>query len=98
VSEQPANPAVQIFLPVARFAGHVAASAAGFIALGIAAMIPVYLVKLIVWAGGPIQFVALLSWLENAVLYIDIALYAVTVRCGHSCFWSRKFACRNVLG
>jgi hypothetical protein len=43
---------VQIFLPVARLAGHVAASAVGFIALGVIALVPVYLVKLLIWLGG----------------------------------------------
>ena len=73
------NTTTAIFLPAARFAGHVAASAVGFIALAIVALIPIYVVKLLIWAGGPVEFVEVFHWLEIAVLYVDIGLYGVTV-------------------
>jgi hypothetical protein len=99
VTTAAASTTVHIFLPVARLAGHVAASAVGFIALGIIALVPVYLVNFLVWLGGPAQFVELFTWLETAVLYVDIALYGATVL-----MWSFVFlveevrACRDVLG
>ena len=65
------NSTVEIFLPVARFAAHVAASAVGFIALGVVALIPVYLVKLLIWVGGPNQLIELFSRVEIAV-YMSI--------------------------
>jgi hypothetical protein len=75
VSSDATSTTVEIFLPVARFAGHVAASAVGFIALGVVALIPVYLVKLLIWVGGPTQLIELFSRVEIAVLYVDICLY-----------------------
>jgi hypothetical protein len=59
-----ANTTVQIFLPVARFAGHVVASAVGFIALAIVALIPIYLIKILVLVGGPHQFIELFGCLK----------------------------------
>jgi hypothetical protein len=99
VTAATASMAVHIFLPVARLAGHVAASAVGFIALGIVALVPVYLVKLLVWLGGSAQFVELFTWLETAVLYVDIGLYGVTVLLWAFVFLVEEVrACRNVLG
>jgi hypothetical protein len=69
-----ANTTVQIFLPVARLAGHVVASAVGFVALAIVALVPIYLIKILVLVGGPHQLVELFGWLETAVLYLDIVL------------------------
>jgi hypothetical protein len=80
VTTATASTTVHIFLPVARLAGHVAASTVGFIALGIVALVPVYLVKLLVWLEGPAQLVELFTWLETAVLYVDIGLYGVKWR------------------
>jgi hypothetical protein len=51
VTNGAANTTVQIFLPVARFAGHVVASAVAFVALAIVALIPLYLVKILVMGG-----------------------------------------------
>jgi hypothetical protein len=99
VTKRSAKTATQIFLPVVRLAGHVAASAVGFIALGVLALIPVYLIKLVVWAGGPAQLVELFNWLETAVLYVDVVLYAVTVLLWAFVFLVEEVrACRNVLG
>jgi len=99
VTKESVSTTVQIFLPVARFAGHVAASAVGFIALGLVALIPVYLVKVLVWLGGPAQFIDLFTWLEIAVLYVDIVLYAVTVLLWAFVFLIEEVrACRKVLG
>jgi hypothetical protein len=64
-SSDATNSTVEIFLPVARFAAHVAASAVGFIALGVVALIPVYLVKLLIWVGGPNQLIELFSRLKS---------------------------------
>jgi len=90
---------VEIFLPVARFAGHVAASAVGFIALGMVALIPVYLVKVLIWVGGPTQLIELFSRVEIAVLYVDIFLYGMTVLLWAFVFLVEEVrACRKVLG
>ena len=94
-----ANTTVQIFLPVARFAGHVFASAVGFVVLAIVALVPIYFVKILVWVGGPVQLVELFSWLEIAVLYVDIVLYSVTVLLWAFVFLVEQVrACRSVLG
>jgi hypothetical protein len=81
------NTTIEIFLPVARFAGHVAASAVGFIALGVVALIPVYFVKLLIWVGGPTQLIELFSRVEIAVLLWAFVFLVEEVR-----------ACRKVLG
>jgi hypothetical protein len=67
--------------------------------LAIVALVPIYLIKILVLVGGPSQLVELFGWLEIAVLYLDIVIYGATVL-----LWAFVFlveearACRDALG
>jgi hypothetical protein len=91
--------ATEFFLPAARFAGHVLASASGFVVLAAVALIPVFAVKLLVLAGGGNEFIQLFHWIETGVLYLDATSYICTVLVWTIVFLIEEVrAARKILG
>ena len=70
----------QIFLPIARFAGHALASAVGFVILLCVTLIPIFALMLFQWFGAT-ELANMFNWhwLEMGILYLDIALYGFTI-------------------
>lgn len=66
------------FEPIVRFAGHVAASTVGFVALVIGTLATVYVLKGVVWLGLS-ELANVLHWLEIGILYLDIGIYVVSL-------------------
>jgi hypothetical protein len=90
----PANvmPAIDIknefegaILPVARLLGHALAAALGFCALGLISLIPILIVRLLLWLGFA-ELAGPLRTLEAALLFADIALFAVVLFAGIAVF------------
>ncbi len=71
---------VELFVPIARFAGHSLASAVGFVILLVVTLIPIFALRLLAWLGmRELAQVFNWNWLEIGVLYLDIGLYILTV-------------------
>jgi hypothetical protein len=70
----------EIFLPIVRFAGHVLASALGFVVLLCVTLIPIFALTALQWVGvTQLSNVFNWRWLEMGILYLDIALYGFTI-------------------
>ena len=69
-------------LPVARLLGHALAAALGFCALGLISLIPILVVKLLLWLGFA-ELARPLRTSEVALLFADIVLFAVVLFAGN---------------
>ena len=70
------NHVVQALGPVARLVGHSAGAVFGFAAIAILALIPIGIVKLVVYLGAE-QLVQPLHILETMMLYADMVLFTL---------------------
>jgi hypothetical protein len=72
-------------LRVARLLGHALAAALGFCALGLISLIPIVVVRILLWLGLA-ELAGPLHMLEVALLFADIALSAVVLFAGIAVF------------
>src|SRR5947207_15223543 len=79
------NELEEVVLPVARLLGHALAAALGFCALGLISLIPIVVVRLLLWLGFA-ELAGPLRMLEVVLLFADIALFAVVLFAGIAVF------------
>ncbi len=77
--------------PVSRFLGHSLAVAFGFCGLAIISLIPIGVVKLLIWLGMD-QLAGTLHGLETLLLVVDIGLFGVVFLSGAAVFLAETLA------
>jgi hypothetical protein len=70
------NEVVQSLGPVMRLVGHSAGAVFGFAAIAILALIPIAIVKFVVYLGAT-QLIKPLHYLETMMLFADVVLFTL---------------------
>lgn len=75
------NPVVHSMGPVMRLVGHSASAVLGFAGIAILALIPIVVVKFVIYLGAS-ELATPLHYLEIMMLFADVALFALVFLMG----------------